>query len=325
MNNKVKWGIIGPGHIARKFAADLLLSGNGTLHAVASRDVNKAESFASRFKAFKFYADYESLVRDSDIDVVYIATPHTFHFEHAMMCLKHGKSVLCEKPMGMTPLEVQTMIAEAQKRKLFLMEGLWTRFIPATEKILSLIAQDAIGKITSIRADFGFKAEYNINHRLFNKSLGGGSLLDIGIYPLFISLLLLGVPDKTEATARMTDTGVDASCEMILHYNNGVEAILKSTIVEDTPTEAIITGEKGRIILHKPFHHSQSVSVITTSGEEIMSLPYKGFGYLFEIEEVNSCIAAGRLESSKLPLKISLKLFMIMENIMKEINLEYHQ
>jgi predicted dehydrogenase len=135
----------------------------------------------------------------------------------------------------------------------------------------------------------------------------------------------LGVPDKTEAIARMTDTGVDASCEMILHYNNGVEAILKSTIVEDTPTEAIITGEKGRIILHKPFHHSQSVSVITASGEEIMSLPYKGFGYLFEIEEVNSCIAAGRLESSKLPLKISLELFMIMQNVMKDINLEYHQ
>jgi predicted dehydrogenase len=233
--------------------------------------------------------------------------------------------VLCEKPLGVDSEKVKILLAEAKKRKLFLMEGLWTRFIPATEKVLSLIESNTIGNITSIRADFGFKAEYNANHRLFNKSLGGGSLLDIGIYPLFISLLLLGVPDATEATAFMTDTIVDASCEMNLHYSNGVDAILKSTITEDTPTEAIITGEKGSIVLHKPFHHSQRVSVITGDHEEIIELPYEGFGYLFEIEEVNRCLASGKTESSKLPIKMSLDLFMIMTAIMKEINLNYHQ
>jgi predicted dehydrogenase len=325
MNNKVKWGIIGPGHIAQKFAADLLLSENGTLHAVASRDADKAKSFADQYKASTFYSDYESLAMDSDVDVVYVATPHAFHYEHTMLCLKNGKSVLCEKPMGMTPLEVQTMIAEAQKRKLFLMEGLWTRFIPATEKVLSLIDNNTIGNITSIGADFGFKAEYNVNHRLFNKSLGGGSLLDIGIYPLFISLLLLGFPDKTEAKARMTATGVDALCDMVLHYENGVNAVLKSTITEDTPTEAIITGENGSIIMHKPFHHSQSVTVKTGDDEEIIDLPYEGFGYLFEIEEVNRSLAAGKTESSKLPLTMSHELYKIIAGIMKQINLDYQQ
>ncbi|PLW98865.1 MAG: oxidoreductase [Marinilabiliales bacterium] len=321
MNNKVKWGIIGPGHIARKFAADLLLSENGTLHAVASRDADKAKSFADQYKASTFYSDYESLAMDSDVDVVYVATPHAFHFEHTMLCLKNGKSVLCEKPMGMTPLEVQTMIAEAQKRKLFLMEGLWTRFIPATEKVLDLLADNAIGTIINIKADFGFNPPFDRNHRLFNKALGGGSLMDIGIYPLYLALLVSGKPDSIKATAKLTVTGVDSSCRMDLTYKNECRANLLSTLEEETPTEAIITGTNGYIKLHTRFHHSKIITIEMNRQKKEIVLDYNNFGYLFEIEEVNGCLMEGKTESVKLPLHDSLALSHMLDMVRKNIGL----
>ena len=229
----------------------------------------------------------------------------------------------CQGQSHAPALEVQALIAEAQKRKLFLMEGLWTRFIPATEKVLSLLNSNVIGTVSNLKADFGFQAVFNKKHRLFDKSLGGGSLLDIGIYPLYISLLLLGVPVKIGANARMTDTGVDATCEMVLCYNDSVNAQLKSTIENDTPTQAVITGEKGTITIHKPFHHSQKITVQTNGYNQVYELPYECFGYLFEIEEVNSCLAALQTESTKLPLQTSFELHRIIDRVLKKIQLEY--
>ena len=324
MQNKINWGIIGPGNIAHKFAHDLLLSKTARLYGVASRSPERAREFARKYKAVKHYDSYAQLAADPDIDVVYIATPHTFHFENTMMCLKEGKAVLCEKPMGVSSKEVKTMIAEAKARNLFLMEAMWTRFIPATEKLLELLENGAIGRVNFIRADFGFRAGPDRPKRVFDKKLGGGSLLDIGIYPLYLALLLLGMPENVKAMARMTGTGVDSYCAMLLGYPKGEKAILESTIEAQTPTEAWIYGENGTIHLHPPFLHSNRISLFTNKKRsKDLKIKYKGFGYYHEIEEITHCLRNGKTESEKMPLSVSMDLMTLMDRVKKEIGLEY--
>ena len=199
MGKKINWGILGPGKIARKFAQDLMLSDNAVLYGVASRNLERANAFCQEYHGLKYYGSYDELVSESGIDVVYIATPHPYHFEHTMMCLEHGKAVLCEKPMGMDHEQVRGMAEKAQKIGLFLMEGIWTRFIPGVELYLDLIKKDIIGEVTTLHADFGFLAPFDAQSRLYNKTLGGGSLLDIGIYPLYLSLITLGIPVQVKA------------------------------------------------------------------------------------------------------------------------------
>ncbi len=324
IKKQINWGIIGLGKIAHRFASDLMLSENNVLYAVASRDKKKAKTFGQKFNAVKFFDSYEELIKDPDIDVVYIGTPHTFHFENTMMCFKYRKSVLCEKPMGIDYNEVNIMINEARSKNLFLMEGIWTRFIPATEKFIELLDQKIIGDINFIRADFGYNAEFNPESRIFNKNLGGGSLLDIGIYPIYLSMLVFGLPSNIKAMARMTETEVDSYCAMLFDYENSEKAILESTTEADTPIEAYIYGSKGYIKLHKSFHHSKKISVhINGKKEKVYELDYDGEGLLFEIEEVNKCILNNETESKKLPLSTSLDLIQIMDSVRKEIKLVY--
>jgi predicted dehydrogenase len=323
MKNKINWGIIGLGKIAHKFAADLQLSNHGVLYAVASRNGEKAKIFGAQYNATKFYDSYEALAEDPEIDVVYIATPHTFHFEHTLMCLKKGKGVLCEKPMGINSTEVETMIQEAQSRNLFLMEGIWTRFIPATNTLLEILAKKTIGDVLFIRADFGFKADPNREGRIYNKKLGGGSLLDLGIYPIYLSLLTLGIPIDIKVMARMTDTDVDSYCAILFDYENGAKAILESTIEAHTPTEAYIYGTKGSLQLHSRFHHSEKITITLNGEKEVLDIKYEGNGYVHEIEEVNKCLLNNAIESSKLPLKMSINVMKLIDSVKKEIGLNY--
>ncbi|MGK0448959.1 MAG: putative dehydrogenase [Polaribacter sp.] len=323
MNKKIKWGIIGLGKIANKFAEDLQLLTDTELYAVASRDVEKAEKFSEKYNSKKFYASYEELAADAEIDVIYIATPNTFHFENTMMCLKKGKGVLCEKPLGINYREVETMVREAESRNLFLMEGIWTRFIPATKKLLQILDKKMIGDTLFIRADFGFKADTNPEGRLYNKKLGGGSLLDIGIYPIYLSLITLGIPIDIKVMARMTDTDVDSYCSMLFDYDNGAKAILESTIEANTPTEAYIYGSKGSLKLHSRFHHSEKITIFQNGETSTLNLKFKGNGYIHEIEEVNKCLLHGKIESSKLPLKTSINVIKLIDRIKAEIGLEY--
>lgn len=324
MHTKIKWGIIGLGNIANKFASDLQLSKNAILYGVASRNIEKAKDFGEKYHSQKHYDSYEEMVKDEAIDVVYIATPHSFHFENTILCLKNNKSVLCEKPMGLDSHQVKRMIKEARSRNLFLMEGLWTRFIPATEKLIELLSDNSIGDIVSVRADFGFKGDLNLESRVYNKKLGGGSLLDIGIYPIYLSLLTLGLPTHIKAMARMTETGVDSYCSMLFDYKDSAKAILESTIEADTPIEAHIYGSKGVIKLHTRFHHSEKISLYQ-KGElkNVFELGYEGNGYLYEIEEVNSCLIRNGLESMKLPQSVSLDLISLIDQIKDIIGLSY--
>jgi len=324
MTGITKWGIIGLGNIAKKFASDIQLSKNAILYGVASRDIEKAKVFSEKYQSNHYYGSYEELAKNPEIDVIYIATPHTFHFENTMMCLKNDKSVLCEKPLGINSDEVKTMLKEAKSKKLFLMEALWTRFIPATEKLIELLQNKVIGDIISIRADFGFKGDLKLEGRTYNKKLGGGSLLDIGIYPIYLSLLTLGVPVNIKAMARMAETGVDSYCSMLFDYENSAKANLESTVEADTPTEAYIYGTKGHIKMHTRFHHTEKISLYQY-GEltQVFDIKHKGEGYIYEIEEANKCLRNNSLESTKLPHSVSLNLITLIDRIKDKVGLSY--
>jgi predicted dehydrogenase len=321
MTKKINWGIIGLGKIAHKFAADLQLSENAQLYGVASRNHEKAKEFGAQYQAVSYYDSYEALANDAAIDVIYVATPNSYHFENTMMCLQKGKAVLCEKPMGLNASEVKRMIEEATTRRLFLMEAIWTRFIPATVKVVELLAEKSIGELIAVRADFGFKAAFNPESRLYNKNLGGGSLLDIGIYPIYLSVLTLGIPIEIKAMGRITTTGVDNYCAMLFDYKNCAKANLESTFEATTPTVAYIYGSQGVIKMHQPFHHAENITLTQNGEEKVLNLKYKGNGYVHEIDEVTNCLLHHETECAKLPLATSLNLITLLDKVKEQIGL----
>jgi len=323
MQQPIKWGILGCGGIAHKVASDMKLVPKTTLKAVASKDKLRAKKFGSKYHVTNCYGSYEALAKDPEIDIVYVATRHPQHAEATLLCLQHGKAVMCEKPFAMNVNQVVQMINTARSRKLFLMEALWTRFIPAVEKMLEIIDEGRIGDIKMIHSDFGYLAKSS-NERLFDKKLGGGSLLDIGIYPLFISLLTLGVPEEIKSSAVFTDQGVDESCAMTLKYRDGAIASLSSTFATNTLTEALIHGTKASIKLHRQFHFPSKLSIIE-GGEvkEEMELPITGTGYAHEIQHVNECLENGLTESPLMPLDFSLDLIKLLDEVRHQIGLEY--
>lgn len=326
MSKKYNWGIIGLGKIAHKFAEDLLLVEEANLFGVASRNSEKAKSFSEKFRADKYYGTYQELADDPQIDVVYIATPHPFHFENTMMCLEAGKAVLCEKAFGMNSSEVEQMIAKAKEKNLFLMEALWTRFIPATEEMIALLNKGLIGDLKTVRADFGFKAEFDADKRLYNKKLGGGALLDIGIYPVFLSLLTLGKPKEIKALAQMSSTGIDENIMMLFNYPNKKSAILDASLVATTPVEAWLHGDKGSLKMHRNFHHTEEISYYKGSDlVENYQFKYIGNGYYHEIEEVIKCLKTGKIESEKIPHSFSLDLIKTLDRIREIIGLRYDE
>lgn len=238
MNQKKKynWGIIGCGKIAHKFAEDLITVPNATLYAVASRDLKKAKDFGKTYDVYCCYGSYKELATNPEVDIIYIATPHVFHFENSLMCLTNKKAVLCEKPFAINIKQVEEMITAAKNNNTFLMEALWTYFLPHYKYVLNIIQSNELGEVKSLKADFGFASTYDPENRLFNKKLGGGSLLDVGIYPLFAALSILGYPEETEANAKFNDDGIDEKCSMLLTYKNNIQASLHSSITEKTNT-----------------------------------------------------------------------------------------
>jgi len=219
-NKTINWGIIGLGNIAHKFATDLLTIKDAKLYAVASRNLDKATTFGKKFKAKKAYDNYESLVNNPNIDAVYIATPHALHKENTLLCLENGIPELCEKPFAMHFSEVEEMIAKAKEKNVLLMEALWTFFLPHYTFVLEFIKNNTYGKVLKLEADFGFYREFDNSSRLFNKTLGGGSLLDIGIYPIFVALSNFGEPKHINAKATFFKNGVDSSCDITFEYDN---------------------------------------------------------------------------------------------------------
>ena len=323
MTKIYRWGIIGCGKIAAKFAQDLRHVPNAQLYAVASRSSDNATAFAAKFDAGTAYDSYEKLVRDPKVDVVYIATPHTYHYEHTLLCLKHNKAVLCEKPFAMNEKQVQEMIATAKEQSCFLMEAFWTYFLPHFTEVEKFVQSGAYGTIRRMEANFGFKADPNPEGRLFNKALGGGSLLDIGIYPLFLSLVFLGMPETVEATAQISDTGVDKRCDMLLTYPGGVQAKLYSTLVEETDSTAEIFMENGSVRMNTRFHEPTKLTYTTPDTIRTVPNSVDSIGYNFEAVHVQHMLNEGRTESTIMTFEKSLQLIQLLDRVRECIGLEY--
>jgi predicted dehydrogenase len=329
MERTFNWGIIGLGKIARKFASDLQLLPNARLHAVASASLDRAKTFSEEFKATHAYGSYEALMECPGLDVIYVATPHVLHYSNTLLCLANGIPVLCEKPIAMNHAEALKMVETARKHNTFLMEALWTRFIPAVEYALALVEQGEIGTVQTVKADFGFKMPVDPESRLFDKSLGGGSLLDIGIYPAMLAQCLFGKParEDIQAAAAFTSTGVDETCAFTFRYPGNRLALGHSTTGGYTPVEAWIYGTEGAIYMHPRWHHTRQLTISEYDGrnenKRVVDFPYEGFGYHFEAAHVMQCLAEGRTESDRLPLQFSLDLMDTLDAVREKIGLEY--
>lgn len=325
MMKKIRWGILATGGIAHKFASDLKLVKDAELTAVASRNLEKSKEFARKFNIKNAYGSYEELAHSGDVDVVYIATPHTLHYANTLLCLENGKHVLVEKPAGMNSRQLNDMISLASQKNLFFMEAFWTRFIPSYLKFRELALDGTIGQIQYIQADFGFIGSTDPNHRLQNKSLGGGSLLDIGIYPVFLSLDIAGNPDEILSTAIINKVGIDETTSILFNYReNRINSNLYSTIVANTPVEATVFGNKGSVTLKRMWHIPTKVSLNLTNGKtKKYSFPEKGFGYEYEAREVNKCILEGRMFSEIFPPSASQLLHSTLDEIRQKIGLVY--
>ena len=278
------WGIIGLGTIAAKFAEGLSYLPNAKLFAVASRSQQKADNFAAKYKVPHAYGNYEDIVKNPDVDIIYIATPHTLHCENTIMCLEHYIPVLCEKPFAINAGQVKQMIDTAHKNKVLLMEAMWTAYLPSIRRINETISSGAIGEVKLIRADFGFIGDKNPSGRLFNMELGGGSLLDVGIYPAYLALEFLGKPKQIKAIASKGKTRVDESCAFIFQYPGGQLASLYSSIIAKTGIDAMITGTKGNIYIHGDFFMPARVSLIQKDSDTELTPKYTGNGYNYEAE-----------------------------------------
>ena len=324
MDSKIiNWGIIGAGKIATKFATDLNTIPNAKLYAIASRNLEKAKVFGQEFNADIAYGSYKELTLDPNIDAVYIATPHSFHKAHTLLCLNQNMPVLCEKPFAMNLEDVEEMIQLSKQNNTLLMEAMWTIFLPHYQYVLELLKTKHFGELVKLQADFGFHPIYDETSRVFDKSVGGGSLLDIGIYPVFAALTTLGKPNSIKAKAEFFLSGADSKCDIIFHYDNA-EAFLKSTFLEETKTEAIFQCENGAIKINGRFHEPSSVTLIDALGKsELKTFDYKTIGYSYEIEHFNQLIRDGKTESDVMAFERSKQLIGALDEIRALIGLEY--
>ncbi len=326
IENPIRWGILGLGKIARKMAETLQTMPDCTIEAVASRSLEKAQAFANTYGAQRAYNSYEALANDPAIDVVYVATPHNLHAANTLMFLASKKAVLCEKPFAVNLKEAQPVFEAARQQQCFVMEALWTRFIPSFTKTVELVRNGAIGQVRSIQADFGFRANYNPSSRLFNPALAGGSLLDVGIYPVFLAATLLGMPEHISAHATMTPTGVDGQCVMALKYQNGALASLTSSLVSNNTLEAHIFGETGRITINNRWHEQTSVTLYRNwQVAETFEFEYTGNGFDHEVREVVRCLRQGRLESPVYSWADTRQLLDLLDKIRLEAGIKYPQ
>lgn len=315
MKSKTRWGIIGPGKIAQNFANDLMLVEDAELTAVASRNEERAQEFATTFQIPNVFSSYQTLFDSDTADVLYIATPHTFHKDLAIRAMKAGKHVLCEKPLGINTKEVSEMIKVAKENNVFLMEALWSRFNPTIQKVKKLTDEGVLGDLKYVHADFAFYAlDRPLDSRLLDPSLAGGTLLDIGIYPVFLAYLFLGKPKGIKAVSNFNEIGTEIQTSIIFQYDNA-QAILFSSFANDSKSNAQIAGTKGSVSIKHRFHESQGLTLYTDQESKDIELPTTGKGYTYEIIEVNKCLAENRLESDLWSHKDSINLISLLDEI----------
>lgn len=320
----INWGIIGLGRIAHKFAEDLFALDNAQLLAVASRSLHHAKAFGEKYKATHCFGTYDEIFSLSELDAIYIATPHASHAQLSILCLKNGIPVLCEKPFAINLREAQQMVDASQQSDTFLMEGMWTRFLPHLLKILEIIDQDQLGTVHTVKATLGFESSPSAKARLFEPELGGGALLDIGVYPVFLAHLLLGKPDQIKADAHISNANIDEETTATLLYNNGKRAEVYAVINQNIENGAFIYGEKGHIHIPGKWNEPSSFTLhIDGQPPQQFDFQLEGYGFYLEAIEVMECVRRGMKESNALPLAYSLDVMETLDRIRREIGLTY--
>ena len=317
MTTPVRWGVMGTGRIAATFASDLRLIDEGEVVAVGSRRRDSAERFAREFNVARPYDSYEALVEDADVDAVYVATPHPFHFENASLALRHAKPVLVEKAFTMNGAQARDLVALARSAGLFMMEAMWTRFLPHVVAIREIVARGTLGDIVMFEADHGKWFAPDPGHRLFAPELGGSAMLDLGVYPVSFASMLLGAPARMVAMVDPAFTGVDGQASMIFGYDSGAQALLTCTSRARSATRACITGTEARLEIDGDFYAPTSFRVIPRTGEvSEYHFDVAGRGLRFQAVEVARCLRAGLLESPVMPLDESIAIMETMERVM---------
>lgn len=320
---KIKWGILGAGWIADKFVDDFKLVGNGEVIAVAARDLARAKTFGEKFNIRKVYGNYNDLIHDSEVDIIYIATTHNFHFEHSKNCLENGKAVLCEKPATVNAKQFQELCRIANANKLFYMEAMWTPFLPAIKQAQKWIEQGEIGKVEVVQANFGFHADPETSDRLFNPNLAGGALLDIGIYPLtIIEMFAKSEIDQININANLTTSGVDETLSIQIQYKNGVMGQMATSIKNPLLNNAIICGSKGFIQI--PDFWMSKKAILNTGGKQKEFIDKsETMGYNFETVAVNNDLINSKIENDIMTQTRTYNMMQLMDSIRIKIGLHY--
>ena len=324
MSGMTRWGVIGAGGIATQFCDDLQLLPDHEVVAVGSRVAGTADGFARRFGIARVHASYADLATDDDVDAVYVATPHPMHHDAAMLAIEAGKAVLVEKPFTMDAAEARSLVAAARERGSFLMEAMWTRFLPHMAAVRDVLASGRLGEIVLVTAEHGQWFAKDPAFRLFAPELGGGALLDLGIYPVSFASMVLGTPTRVTAVSDAAFTGVDAQTSMILRDDAGRHAVLTTTLSAATTNGAVINGTDARIEIDPTFYRPTSFSIVSRDGErERVQIPVAGNGLRFEAAEVGRCLSEGLTESPLLPLDETVAILGTMDEIRRQIGLTY--
>ncbi|MDZ4708793.1 MAG: Gfo/Idh/MocA family oxidoreductase [Saprospiraceae bacterium] len=321
------WGILGLGRIAHKFAAELLETKLGVISAVGSRDLEKAKTFGAQYQVQDCYGSYEDLIAHGRVDAIYLATPHPLHAAYTLKCLQAGIPVLCEKPFTINARELKPLIETARANKVFLMEAMWSRFMPHLIFLKELHDTQQFGKLLHLKADFSFKGkERAVNlgvRRLVENNLGGGSLLDIGVYPVFLAQLLLGKPLDIIASASIQNE-IDETCQIICTYPDAVSAYLSSSILWESDSDAELFYENGTVKIPKRWHENGEIHIWKgQDAPEIKKWNYPSRGFYYEIKEAQECILSGKTESELMPLDFSMGVMETLDRIRSLIGLKY--
>ena len=310
----MKWGFIGTGRIAERIMPAFQLLPDSQVVAAYTRSWENLTAFCDKWSIPKRYATIRELANDPEVEILYLATPHIVHLEHFREAVQAGKPILCEKPMGMTAEETKEMADLAQKHNIFLMEGLWTRFFPIYQWLQELIASGTLGRVYNVMADFSYHDTYDPTHRFFRKDLGGGAMRGAGIYPLSLAVSVFGeFPSRTEAMADIRN-GVDLRSAALLQFPGGGMAQILSGFQGQSVQGANIAFEKGSVWI-PDFWHPEKAILRSDTGEEIIEKPFQFPGFQFEIEEVEACVKAGKLESGRIPLWESIGLASAMDEM----------
>ena len=318
-----KWGILGPGGIAKAFAEDLKLLQGHSIAAVGSRSISNAQSFADTYGG-SAYGSYEDLVADSQVDAIYVATPHPAHKDNVILALNAGKPVLCEKPFSVNAIDAQHMVDTATKNNVALMEAMWARFLPHYAKVREIVASGVLGKILTVHADHGQRlADRNIP-RLVEPDFAGGALLDLGIYPVSFAHMILGNPTSVTSSAVLTEKGVDAQTSMIFDYANGAQAVLNTTMIEQTPCRAVVAGLNGWLEIDRTFYNPASMRVVMNDGT-VTEYPnsYQGHGLREQAEIFKQLVQSGKKQSEILTWKDTVDIMKTLDTVRAQIGLKY--